>query len=438
MNPSPVAARLLPALLVASLAATAQLDIPDGAPDTVYARALLDTLCAPGMHGRGYVAGGMDRAADFLAAEFDRLGLEPAGEAGWFQTFETPINTFPGELRLAIDGRELRPGFDFLVMANSPPVTGRFKARERERMTFPKDLESLRRSRRATVLRTTSFGGETTAAGAEGILMGLMEIPPASGGEDPPPLILRVEDLTWALVPGRAARAGILLLDSAAPAPIRSIDLDVESAFHPQYACRNIFGRLPGTGGTDSVLLVSAHYDHLGRMGRDTYFPGANDNASGVALLLALARHYTRPAHRPRHDLFFALFAAEEAGLVGSRHAAEHPPFDLDRVRFQLNLDICGTGDDGIRVVNGSLLQAEFGRLRTLNDSLDLLPAVKVRGEACNSDHCPFHERGVPAFFVYTLGGVTHYHDVFDRPRTLPLTGFTDLARLLEAFLDGF
>ena len=110
----------------------------------------------------------------------------------------------------------------------------------------------------------------------------------------------------------------------------------------------------------------------------------------------------------------------------------------LESIRFQINLDICGTGDEGIQVVNGSVLRPEFERLVAINDHFALLEKVKSRGERCNSDHCPFYLRGVPAFFIYTLGGARHYHDVYDTEEALTLSEFEDLHRLLTHFINGF
>jgi Zn-dependent M28 family amino/carboxypeptidase len=111
--------------------------------------------------------------------------------------------------------------------------------------------------------------------------------------------------------------------------------------------------------------------------------------------------------------------------------------FELDKVKFMLNLDILGTGDEGITVVNGKVYQGDFDRLVALNEEHGYLKQVKIRGKAANSDHYFFTEEGVPAFFIYTMGGISAYHDVFDRAETLPLTEYEDLFRLLTEFVEG-
>jgi aminopeptidase YwaD len=133
--------------------------------------------------------------------------------------------------------------------------------------------------------------------------------------------------------------------------------------------------------------------------------------------------------------MVFICFGSEEIGLVGSKYYTENPLVPLEKIKFLINLDILGTGDDGIQVVNGKVHKKDFETLVKLNKSKNLLKEVKIRGEACNSDHCFFSEKGVPSFFIYTLGGISHYHNVYDKPETLPLTEYEDLFILLKDFI---
>jgi Zn-dependent M28 family amino/carboxypeptidase len=148
-----------------------------------------------------------------------------------------------------------------------------------------------------------------------------------------------------------------------------------------------------------------------------------------------LAQHFGKKENKPKHNLLFIAFAGEEAGLVGSEWCAVDRPIDLSQVRLMVNLDIMGTGDDGIMVVNATAQQQAFDQLVAVNGSKGYLKEVKARGPACNSDHCPFVQRGVPAIFIYTLGGVAYYHDVLDKAATLPLTEFADIHALLRDYI---
>jgi Zn-dependent M28 family amino/carboxypeptidase len=187
-----------------------------------------------------------------------------------------------------------------------------------------------------------------------------------------------------------------------------------------------------GTANSQKFLVVTAHYDHLGRMGSDTYFPGANDNASGVAEMLALAAYFAKnPLHK---NILFVAFTGEEAGLLGSKYFVRNPPIPLDSIDFLLNLDLSGTGDEGITVVNATLYPEIFDKLVSLNKENNYVAKVKKRGPAANSDHYYFTENSVPAFFIYTLGGIKAYHDVYDKPETLPLDEAADLIQLYIRF----
>jgi aminopeptidase YwaD len=170
-------------------------------------------------------------------------------------------------------------------------------------------------------------------------------------------------------------------------------------------------------------------------MGRKVYFPGANENASGTAMVMDLARHYSLPENRPAYSMVFMAFSGEEAGLLGSTYNAEHPLFPLAKIAFLVNLDMVGTGDEGITVVNATAFQSDFDDLETINDEKDYLPDVAPRGESCNSDHCPFYKKGVPSFFIYTRSKIyNEYHSVKDRAEDLPLNGYNGLFRLLVDF----
>ena len=154
-----------------------------------------------------------------------------------------------------------------------------------------------------------------------------------------------------------------------------------------------------------------------------------------IALLLSLAKYYA--AHPQKYSIGFILFAAEEAGLVGSKYFTEHPIIPLKNIRFLTNTDLAGTGVDGITVVNAILFPKEFALMKKINTENKYLVDIGERGKAANSDHYWFTEKGVPAFFFYTKGGIAAYHDVFDRAATLPMTKQADLMQFLIKFNEG-
>jgi Zn-dependent M28 family amino/carboxypeptidase len=212
--------------------------------------------------------------------------------------------------------------------------------------------------------------------------------------------------------------------------------MEIDSRLKSHLA-RNVIGFLPAKQKTNQTILISAHYDHLGRMGSEVYFPGGNDNASGNAMLVSLAEKLVKNPLK-KYNILFVAFAGEEVGLLGSKFMVEHPIIPLNELRFMLNLDIMGSGEEGITVVNSTLFSKEFKTLQKLNKKRKAVPEVKPRGPAANSDHYFFTEAGVPAFFVYTMGANKHYHDVFDTYDDLSFKAFEGLSKLFESFLRDF
>jgi Iap family predicted aminopeptidase len=215
------------------------------------------------------------------------------------------------------------------------------------------------------------------------------------------------------------------------------ISFDIENTFIKNYSAKNVIGVVEGTTYKDSFLFVTAHYDHLGTLGKKVYFPGANDNASGVSMLIELAKNIKN--NPLKYTVVFIAFAGEEAGLIGSSYFVKNPLVELLRIKFLINLDLLGTGEEGIMVVNGTIYKEQVATLNNINNESNfLLKQIKTRGAAANSDHYPFYSKGVPSVFIYTLGGVAAYHDVQDIEKTLPLTAFSNVFELLTKFLRSF
>ncbi len=126
----------------------------------------------------------------------------------------------------------------------------------------------------------------------------------------------------------------------------------------------------------------------------------------------------------------------EEAGLAGSSHLAEHPLLPLKNIQFLFNVDLYGSGDNGGTVVNATLHPERFSLLQQLNSRYNLLPRIGERGPAANSDHYPFSQKNVPAFFMYLEGDWQHYHHPADAP-PLPLGGFEASYQLIIKFMES-
>ena len=151
-------------------------------------------------------------------------------------------------------------------------------------------------------------------------------------------------------------------------------------------------------------------------------------------MLLNLATYYSKPENKPKYSIAFMAFCGEEVGLLGSKYYTENPLFPLKNIKFVFNMDIMGTGEEGITVVNGTVFQKEFDKLKAINTENKFIKDVKIRGKSANSDHYHFSEKGVKAFFIYSMGGIKAYHDIYDRPETLPLNEFENMFKLITKF----
>ncbi|MGY2131222.1 M28 family metallopeptidase [Hymenobacter sp. HD11105] len=393
-------------------------------------RQTIGTLTAPSLHGRGYVSRGEQQAAKYVQQRFRQLGLLPLSP-NFIQPFSLDINAFPGAMRLQAGGQKLRPGLDFIA----EPASGS------GRVSGPVLLLD-------TLIFTDENAGQRWLQQALGGKIVVLRQRDADRLRTLPDVFAQhltqavarltlVPKLTASLASTQEPQPRLLVLADRWPQNAPQATLQVEARLQRDYQTQNVVGYVPGRVQPDSFLVVTAHYDHLGQMGKQAYFPGANDNASGTAMLLELAAHYAQPANQPAYSVVFIAFGAEEAGLVGSRYFVEHPLVALTRIRFLVNLDLLGTGDEGITVVNGHLLPDAYQVLTRLNNAHHFVANLAARGRAANSDHFPFSERGVPAFFLYTRGGIKAYHDVQDQAATLPLTAFTGAFSLIREFLNA-
>jgi len=353
------------------------------AQDSAIIRRWMDTLAAPAFHGRGYVNNGMQQAANWIAATMQQQGLQIQR-----QTVEYPVNVFPSPSLLQVNGHTLQEGVDYLI----GPESGGF----------------------------------------DGTVSRLLQVDSATWVSADQKLIVQLADkLTWSVATRQQNHCRVIVRRAAIASAPKKIKLQVTPFFQPSFKADNVIATVAGTLRNDSAIVFTAHYDHLGQLG-NALFAGANDNASGSALLMQLAcRIQAQPLP---YKAVFIWFAGEEAGLVGSSWYVEKPAFPLSNIRFLLNLDLMGNGEEGITVVNATEFPNAFALLQKLNSEKQYLTAINSRGKAQNSDHYWFTEKGVPSFFWYTLGKRKAYHDVEDIAATVPLVEANDLIRLILDF----
>ena len=195
----------------------------------------------------------------------------------------------------------------------------------------------------------------------------------------------------------------------------------------------NLVGRIAGTGASDKVLVIGAHYDHEGVKDGQIY-NGADDNASGVAGLLAIAQAFA--AQPPQHEVIFVLFDGEEAGLQGARAFVAKPPVPLERMALLINFDMLGRNAQNELWVAGPTRQPA---LKPVVEALvkEAAPPVVLKighdgppwkgadDWTLLSDQGPFHVAGVPWLYI----GVD-YHPDYHKPTD-------DFERILPEFFGG-
>lgn len=373
----------------------------------------LKKLTSNSFAGRGYVNNGEAKAAQYIAKQLKKYKLETIG-GSYYQSYSFGVNTFPNPISLSINQQDFTAGLDYVIGASSVSISGDYGV---------KYLPLSEEERKNDLSQTFLVGDKSYKEFLEA------NIYHAKGF-----IFLEEKQPIWSVYSAKDTSSYIILKVNSEKIKdsITSLQLQLESVYNPSHQSKNVWAYVEGEKYKDSIIILGAHYDHLGKMGQAIY-KGANDNASGTVMVMELAKYFAKAENKPDYSIVFALFSGEEAGLLGSKYMANNFPFDLKKVKMMINLDMVAAGSDGITVVNAKTVPRVFNRLVQLNEEKKYLKEVKARGESCNSDHCPFYEKGVPAVFIYTRGPeATAYHIPEDDFESLPLTEFDDLFLLLR------
>ena len=396
-----------------------------------YALTIMDSLCSERYDGRGYVNNGDVRAADFIVRELKDIGLVPLEGREFEQHYTLNVNTFPGRMLVVIDQDTLKPGGNYLVNSMSGSAKGSWRIKEinpanvEEILSQPNAIKTINENGAIPVFNFVDLKDKELLSKLKDYALQSMQISP----------VVWIEKNKQMFSVGRAeAKFPMITINAEDFKGGSSIELDIENNYVKKHKTKNIIAYIPGKRKRKQIVF-SAHYDHLGRMGSDAYFPGANDNASGVAMLLSLAKYYAE--NPPKYSIVFCFFSGEEAGLVGSRYFVNNPWLKLKRIKFVLNVDIMGGASKGITLVNGTVHKRAFNRFVKINEEKQYLPLIKKRGPTANSDHFFFSQMGVPAFFVYSMGTVSNYHDIYDTAANTPLNRFNEVQNLLIDFVGN-
>jgi Peptidase family M28 len=409
-------------------------------------RGHLSFIASDALEGRKTPSRGLDLAAEYIAAQFRRAGLEPAGDDGYFQTAKWAMNardmsaarvTFsnvgssgssggdgpsvrPEQLSLgfSIAGLNLWPLDSELALDAAPVLkltygdAAALSALTREQTAgrvvltrFPQlprgDREralQLLREENAFMTRMSELGSPLVvafdAASERGRGAGAARLvdPNAEGGRRSP---LGTAP-TPPLVTIHGAEASRFFDSLPAGAGQSRLTLRVPAPTQTPVRVRNVAGVLRGSDPNlkDTYVIVSAHYDHLGvRDGcdaatQDCIFNGANDDGSGTVGVIELASALSKLNPRPRRSILFMTFFGEELGLVGSRYYGAHPLVPLAKTVAQINMEQIGRTDDseGPQVGTLAVTGFDFSDVGATLQRAGAATGIKVYKHPTNSD----------------------------------------------------
>ncbi|OFY14788.1 MAG: hypothetical protein A2X11_11665 [Bacteroidetes bacterium GWE2_42_24] len=379
------------------------------------------------MEGRGFANRADLKAAGYIASVMEKNNVAPLNQK-YLHPYTFSANTFPGAIELRANNRLLRPQHDYFYSLSSPAIN---KNLHIERLfgdtlkTRP-GLRALRKKDLSSSVVITDMIPDWLGDSLSGAVAAIFF--QADSGKA---LVWRNSDAAKIkpFVTGKLAYNTVLATDTI-------MQCIIENQYIENGEAVNVAGIVKGRQFPNRWLMITAHYDHLGLLGKGNYYPGGNDNASGVAMMLDLARHYARAENQPDYSMMFVAFSGEESGLWGSYAFAASLPVPADSINVVLNLDMVGTGSAGITTVNGEANPTLHNRMVKINSNKEYIATVKNRGSSCNSDHCPFDKLGIPALFVYSMGKEWPYYHVPDDTAPIPLTEYSDIFLLVRDFLN--
>ena len=400
------------------------------AQDLVHYKKIVKELSSSKYQGRGYAKDGANKAGNYLQKEFEKAGVDEV----ICQPFTIDINTFCGKMKLWADGKKLIPGVDYSMREYSPGVYGEFPVYHVDTANFDpeKMYADLAKPEYANCLVACEFwfsyrhgkdfarlqkAGECTNAGLIQIWTSPIKFYKAYGH--------------------RVVEKPIIWMTPEAVEGIHSVRTKIDNKFLKDYELFNVIAKVEGQK-HDSCFVFTAHYDHLGNLGKKVYYAGANDNASGTAAIVTLAEYYAQ--NRPEYDMYFIAFSGEDANLRGSEFFAKNPIVPLEQIKYLFNIDMigdnnpiqyCEVSDEGMR---------GFTVFEQINKEQHYFEALNRGDLAANSDHYPFATRHVPCIFLENQEGdaFQYYHTIFDTYETVRFESYEPVFKLIRDFVERY
>ncbi len=401
-----------------------------GAQDLAHYKKIIKELSSAKYQGRGYAEDGANKAGKWIAKEFAKVGADEV----ICQPFRLNINTFPGKMEVSIDGKKQIPGVDFTVREFNPSLKGEFKLYYIDTLNYNPDkifadLAS-QEYKGAFVVCDFMFTYKHSAD--------FKKLQSKKECSNSGMLYTWEAPLKFYKAYGEKVREKpILWVRPDFPKDAKTIKVDMENEFLQDYECFNVIAKVEGKR-HDSCYVFTAHYDHLGKLGKKTFYAGAHDNASGTAAIITLAAHYAQ--NKPEYDMYFIAFSGEDAYLRGSEWYAEHPLVPLAQIKYLFNIDMIGDNNPVQYCEVSDPGMKGYPLFEKINGEKGLFEALN-RGElAGNSDHYPFAQRNVPCIFLENKEGdaFKYYHTVFDTWENAIFTSYEPTFKLIREFIERY
>lgn len=400
------------------------------AQDLAYYKQIVKELTSAKYQGRGYAYGGANKAGQYLRKEYKKAGVDNVV----CQPFTIDINTFPGKMEMSVDGRKLTPGVEFSMREYSPGVQGTYKLYYVDTANFnaEKMFADLAKPEYKDCFVVCDFFFSYKHYKDFQKIWGKEGCSNAGMIQTWEPL-LKFYKAYGEKIMGKP----VIWATSDFPKDAQNITVNIENKFLKDYGLFNVIAKIEGKR-HDSCYVFTAHYDHLGNLGKKVFYAGANDNASGNAAIVTLAKYYAQ--NRPEYDMYFISFSGEDANLRGSEWYVQHPIVPLTQIKYLFNIDMigdnnpvqyCEVSDEGMR---------GFELLERLNSEKNYFKGLN-RGElAGNSDHYPFALQHVPTILFEQEDGdaFKYYHTTFDDYEHFLVDTYEPLFKLIRDFVEKY
>ncbi|MDA3911786.1 MAG: DUF4910 domain-containing protein [Bacteroidales bacterium] len=399
------------------------------AQDFDYSHEIIQELCDTSYHGRGYYEQGDFKAAQYISGEYEKHGLK-TWHTSYFQHFNFPVGVFHGDMDVLIDNESLKPGHDFVLRSFSNGAKGNYEIYEIDTTTY--DETTCLAELAALDSLSDAIVCNFNFARKHKVLYKAIYQSPAQI------LIFKWDDplkFYKAHAAKQFHKCIIWAKSKNVPEHCKSLDIDIGKQFIESHITQNVIGYLEADNPNAEWLLFIAHYDHLGMLGESTFFSGANDNASGISMLLTVAEAYS--AKSRKYNMAFVAVAGEECGLLGSKHYVENPSFPLEDIKLVINLDMVADNGDSLYVQHSEAAQLAIDKMEAYAKKKTLYKGFQYADLSPHSDHFPFAEKAIPAVSFSTHGDYNaHYHTPLDDMEHITMTGFKKLYKLIQGYIN--